>query len=335
MGFGIYSLIVPMLILFTVGISAQGRGTAPTSTPRVDMGSGSIHGKVVLPDGSPVNTAVRVSLQNFRGVLADLFTDNQGQFDITKLVPGAYTLQIEADRLRYDVAVRQVQVFRGMPANEVITLRLKLGAKADTPTGETVSVNELGDKVPAKARKEFERASKLAAEGKSAEAIEHLRSAIALYPDFVMAHNDLGAQLLEQGDLDEAAEELHRAIELNPKAFNPFLNLGIVLIRQHKFSEAAETLKTAVSLSSNSPAARLYLGEALLGTNNPDGAEHEFRSAYTLGGPAYALSLFYLGQIYMNKGERINARKAFEAYLHDAPNGTNAAEAHKLINMLQ
>ena len=35
-----------------------------------------------------------------------------------------------------------------------------------------------------------------------------LKRAIAIYPDYLAAHNDLGAQLLEQAQLDEAADEL-------------------------------------------------------------------------------------------------------------------------------
>jgi len=152
----------------------------------------------------------------------------------------------------------------------------------------------------------------------------------------MMAHNDLGAQLLEQGNLDEAATELHRAIELDPKAFNPYLNLGIVLIRQKKFTEAADTLRKSLSLMSDSPAAKLYLGLALMNKNDFGDAERELKAAYHLGGTVYSDALFYLGELYMRKGERKLARQAFEDYLHDEPsNATNAAQARKLIGTLQ
>lgn len=291
----------------------------------------------MLSNGTSVSQAVRISLQNFRGTQAVIFTDNDGQFDLPNLTPGEYTLEVQGDKLRYDAITEQVQVFRGAPTSVTITLKEKSASDSNQakPPGDVVSVNELDKDVPPKARKEFERASKLASEGKAAEAIEHLRKALTLYPDFMMAHNDLGAQLLEQGKLDEATTELQRAIELDAKTFNPRLNLGIILVRQQRFSEAAETLKQALSLESNSPAAKLYLGMALVGLNDLDGAERELKASYNLGGISYAVALFHLGEVYMNKGERLNAQRAFEAYLHDAPNAANAAEARKLISMLR
>ena len=69
--------------------------------------------------------------------------------------------------------------------------------------------------------------------------------------------------------------------------------------------------------------------------NDSEGAERELNGAYELGGAAYSIALFYLGEIFMQKGERVRARQAFEAYLHDEPNAANAAQARKLIAMLQ
>lgn len=326
-----------VLVLFAGAVSAQ--GTKPDSSSSLPSASnlalGNIHGKIVFPNNTSVDNAVKISLLNYRGSLAVIYTDNEGQFDIPNLTPGEYTLRVEADRLRYEVINEQVQVYRGMPSNVTIALKEKSSSNEARPRGDVISVNELDKDVPPQARKEFDRAGKLAQEGKAAEAIEHLRKVLSLYPNFMAAHNDLGAQLLEQGNLDEAATELRRAIELDAKAFNPYLNLGIILVRQQRFSEAAETLRKALSLESNSPAAKLYLGLALTGLNDLDGAERELKASYNLGGAAFAVALFHLGEIYMNKGERLNAQRAFEAYLHDAPKAVNSAQARKLIRMLQ
>ena len=150
-----------------------------------------------------------------------------------------------------------------------------------------------------------------------------------------MAHNDLGAQLVAQGKLGEAAEELRQATQLDPKAFNPRLNLGIVLVQQHQFSEASDMLKTALGLEPNSPAARLYNGLALEGLNDLNGAEKELQTAHDLGGATYAVALFHLGQIYMNKGERARALKMFESYVREAPNAPDSAQARKMVEILR
>jgi tetratricopeptide (TPR) repeat protein len=288
-----------------------------------------------MPNGTQISQAVRITLQSLRGTQDTVFTDNQGQFEFRSLAPGDYTIEVEADRLKFDTTVERVQVFRSAPTPVTIALKEKTANDGTKSASAVVSVGEIGKDVPAKARKEFDQASKLAKEGKALEAINHLRKAIDIYPNFMMAHNDLGAQLLEQGKFDEAALELKRAIEIDEKAFNPYLNLGVLLVRQKKFSEAAEILKKALSLESNSPAAKLYMGLALAGTNDLEGAERELKAAYNLGGASYSLALFHLGEVYMNRGERALARQALEAYLHDAPNAANAVQARKLISILQ
>ena len=149
------------------------------------------------------------------------------------VAPGDYTVEADPDRdLRFLPGTERVLVRRG--ASSVVTVYLR-AKTVETSTGgdkERFQLAMLNQKVPAAAKREFEAAGRLNAEGNFIESIAALRRAIAIYPDYLMAHNDLGAQLLEQGQLDEAATELRAAIKIDPKAANPLINLGIVLERQ-------------------------------------------------------------------------------------------------------
>ena len=295
---------------------------------------GSISGNVVLPNGAFLNERARITLQTDRGIRSNVYTDNQGHFQFNGLTPTTYEIVVEPDGDRFEIARARVEVFPNSPSILNINLKEK-GSSISRSAATAISTGELDSAIPAQAKKEFERASEASKSGRTEDAIGHLRNAIQLYPSYLMAHNDLGAQLLAQGKLDEAAAEFRRAIQIDSKAFNPCLNLGIVLVQQRKFSDAAETLKTALALQPNSPAALLYHGLALEGTNNLNGAEQELKIAHDLGGPNYAVALFHLGQIYMNKGQRAEARQAFESYVREAPGGPNAAQARKMIGILK
>jgi tetratricopeptide (TPR) repeat protein len=305
-----------------------------SAAAQVIRAGGSINGSVILPSGAPFNDRARVILQNDRGVRSNVYTDNRGRFQFNSLTPSIYEVVIEPDGDRFEIARAKVEVFPGSPSMININLKEKKGSEPSNGV-KVISTGELDTAVPAQAKKEFERASEASKVGKNEEAVAHLRKAIALYPQYVMAHNDLGAQLLALGKLDNAAEEFRRAIQLDDKAFNPRLNLGIVLVEQHQFSEAAAMLKTALALESNSPAARLYNGLALAGSNTLDEAEREFKTAHELGGPTYAVALFHLGELYMNEGRRDLARKALQSYLQEAPNEPNATQARKLLEVLR
>lgn len=329
--------LIALALYASLAAAQTTRPTTPTSTDSASFSTqvGSIKGRVVLEGGTFLAQAARVTLLDLRGVQATIYTDNQGQFEITSLTPGQYTLEVEGDRLLFDVASERIDVRRGAPSVVTVTLKEKPKDGSSRSAVSVASVGELSTDVPAKARAEFEHASKAAKEGKTDEAVAHLRRAIEAYPNFMMAHNDLGAQLLEQGKLDEAADELQRALQIDPKAFNPNLNMGIVLVKQRRYMEGSEVLRKAVALESTSPTAHLYLGLALRGIEDSTGAESELKLAYSTGGAPYAIALFHLGELYMNRGDRMLARQAFELYLRQSPNAANAAQARQLISVLR
>jgi tetratricopeptide (TPR) repeat protein len=309
-----------LVALLALSISAQ-------------SGGGRIEGRVLLPGGHDLYESVRVTLQSLRGIKLSIFTDDRGKFQFQGVTPDIYDVVVEPDLNLYDLTSTKVEVFPGAPALVTVVLKAKTQKALSSPRSNSVSATELDENIPKKARKEFERASDASKAGKTGEAVDHLRSAIAIYPKYLMAHNDLGALLLSEGKLEEAAEELRVAINLDPKAFNPHLNLGIVLVQQHQFHEAAGILKTACLLDSGAPSARLYLGIALAALDEPS-AETELKAAHDLGGTTYAVALFHLGQFYLNHGNRKDALAAFQQFLRESPKGLNSAEAERLVQIL-
>lgn len=294
---------------------------------------GSIRGRIMLPDGNYVSTNVKVTLQTLRDTITTIYTDNQGQFEFADLIPGNYQIEVDpTDREKFEVSSESVQVFKGMPSTVTLTLKPHAPAKRKAAAG-TVSLAELGN-VPSKARKEFEKASEASRKGLIDEAIARLRNAIAIAPTFVVAHNDLGVQLLAQGKLEEAAEVLQRAVNLDATAFNPALNYGIVLVHMHRFAEGKDSLDKALKLQPNSAAARLYSGLAFKGLGSIEDAARELKAAYQTGGTEFAIALFHLGEIYFNE-DRSLSRQYLENYLAVVPDAANAEQVRRMIAILR
>ena len=326
MPLAILALISVALLL---GTSARTLGQGSVA----EVGNAAIRGRVVLPGGAFLTDGVRISLQTIRGIDSSVFTDSTGRFEFTRLAPGKYQILVDADKDRFETAVESVELVRNQ--QYLVTIVLSEKEPPGKPKTATVSAGELDPKVPSKAKKEFERGVAARQQGNTSEALAHLRAAIEIYPRFLMARNDLGAQLLDIGDLDAADQELRKALAIDAAAFNPNLNMGIVLVKKHDFLQALTFLEKAVSLQPQSPAARMYNGLALAGVNEVDRATKELSAAHDLGGPEYAIALFHLGQLLMDHGDRKHARDAFELYLREAPNAANAAMAQKLIGMLK
>lgn len=331
-----YALVAAVII--TTGVTAGAQSTGPPRSSSVNTNEsfapGSIKGTVVGPDGHPLESAVRITLQDLRGSPVTTFTDNEGRFEMRGVTPGSYTLEAEGDRDRYDPGSVHLEVNRQQTTLTTISLRQKANTRPVKANGTTVSVGESDANAPTKARLEFQKASKAVREGRRDEGIEHLRNAVSIYPAYLMAHNDLGAQLLEAGKLEEAQTELELAIKIDPNAFNPHLNLGILLYRQHQLAEALEQLNKAVSIKSDSAQAYFHRGMVQIALQDNEAAAKDLKTSHQLGAATFSIALFYLGQVYLDLGQQREALECFNAFLHASPNSPKAAEAKRMVEMI-
>jgi spermidine synthase len=104
----------------------------------------------------------------------------------------------------------------------------------------------------------------LTAAGRSAEAGEHLQTALDLEPDHASARMALGLLLAADGDLDQAARHLARAVELAPRNPEALKFLGMVELRRGASGPAVTALSTSLVLSPDDPEIQAELGIALL-----------------------------------------------------------------------
>jgi predicted Zn-dependent protease len=315
---------------FTAAPAQLGKPTK--SSDRTAVGEATVRGVVVMSDGSSISEPVKVTLKVLRGDQYSTYTDRDGRFELPHIAPGDYSIEVEADRSRdrFEITNDKLTVRTNTPNFITLTLREKQKTK-EVRRDKTVSVAMLDQKVPPAARHEFDNATRLAREGKSEESIAALQRAIAIYPEYLMALNDLGAQLLEAGRLDEALTTLKTATKIDPNSFNPQLNLGIVMVRQKAFTAALTALDHALSLEPSSPAAHLYAGLAASGENDTVRAERELKSAFDLGGHSFAVTLVYLGRLYIKRGDKQRAIETLEQYLQEDPSGSNVPLVKKML----
>jgi tetratricopeptide (TPR) repeat protein len=217
-----------------------------------------------------------------------------------------------------------------------ITVKRREENKPSESSGPgVVSANELNQKVPGAARKEYEKAVKLSSQSKLQEAVDHLRRAVALYPDYIMAWNTLGIQYLKLKQLDDAASCLNKALEKEPKYFDSRFNLGLVRIEQKNYSDAIAQFSQAIVIDSSQPGAHLWLGFAMLQTNQLPEAENELLKALVGSNSAFVAAHFYLAQVYVKRGDLNEATRALNAYLENAPNGEYAVDSKQLLKKIE
>ncbi|MFY9557739.1 MAG: tetratricopeptide repeat protein, partial [Blastocatellia bacterium] len=171
-----------------------------------------IRGQVFMPDGSPVQKPTRFTLLTDNGTRTEIFfTDSNGRIALPR-INFPYTILVESDGESYDTTMVS---FNPVHAGNyiVVNLRALTASKASKPG--TVKADAVDLNVSPKARQVYDEATKLLQARKYDEAAEMLKRAISLQPDYVQAHNDLGAVYMKLNQLDRAEHTLRHAIQLN------------------------------------------------------------------------------------------------------------------------
>jgi tetratricopeptide (TPR) repeat protein len=255
-----------------------------------------------LPNGAPLHKIIRFTVRTDDGGRNEiLFTDSNGRIEVVQTLNVPYTIIVESDEETY--ATTSVS-FDPAYSGKYITVHLKpLEPKASYAPG-VVTVNSTDQNVAPKAKEIYESALELIKSQQYDQAVEPLKNAISLQPNYFHAYNDLGVLYMKLNKLDLAVDALRRAIKINDKIYLPQLNLGIVLNRQSKFKEAADILTKVERanpdrLSKINPA----LIEATMGAQRWTDAEVEIKKALTLKELDIVDLKIKLGTVLMRQGK--------------------------------
>jgi len=151
----------------------------------------------------------------------------------------------------------------------------------------------------------------LTGEYKWTEARRHLERAIDLDPNYAIAHEQLGLEvLMNLGEVDRGLAELRRAQELDPLSLIINTLLGMAHYRLHEYEQAQTQLRKTLELDPNFHLAREVLAQSFDMQGRFDEAMAECRKALQTSDAPGILAT--LGHIYARAGDRNEALKVLE-----------------------
>jgi tetratricopeptide (TPR) repeat protein len=206
---------------------------------------------------------------------------------------------------------------------------MSVGRNSVCPCGSTKRYKDCcGRLVPAAPRQrndvaaQVNAANSLARAGRISEAASGYLNALALRPDLVEAHANLGALSLEQGQPDQAVASCARALAIRPDFAPAHQTLAQARLSQERFDEAAQHARRAVALNAEFAEAHNTLGNALMKLARLEEALASFRRAISLK-PAFVEAHMNLGRALRSIGHLDAAaasyRRALELNLQFAP----------------
>jgi len=321
-----------LVLAFCGMVHAQDTIELDSKYRTADTNNAVIEGRVSLPSEFAAERYVKITLRNSQVVLSTRYTSKHGEFRFDNLAEGIYFVRAEVDE--FDPVEQKIALGRGITSELNLQLRERKLPRASNNL-RVVSVAELQQVVPAGAKKEYQQGLKFVLKGDVTNAAAHFQNALSIYPEYLAARNDLGAQFLKLKRIDEAEKNFQIVIEKDPKNFNAKFNLGLVRIEHKDYITAISELNQAIAIDSTRPVARLWLGVAMLESGDLVTAERELTKSLVMGGFECIAAHYHLARIYFSRGDLAEASRAVRVYLEEAPKGEYVDDAKQLEQKLK
>ena len=308
------------------------------------QGGSVLEGKVVTPSGTQPNNPVRVKLTFNGRPIHETFTDLSGRFTFPGLKSGTYQLTAEGDGMTFETTAVTADIPAFGGSGQSFTQDVQLRPIIHKPNTGPGVVNAFTQNVPAAAKQAFEAGLKSAEEGKAPAAIENMRKAIQIFPEYFDAHLQLGNVFLKTDQLQEAIAELDKAREINPNDERTYQSFGLLLMKQRNYGVAVAVFAEAARLNPENPMNAVMRATALIhqaaGSENERSyllsrAEIALTQASTLSENRLKPDSMTMALFYELKGDPERAAAELESYMKKTPQLKNSIALEAEIKRLR
>jgi tetratricopeptide (TPR) repeat protein len=278
--------------------------------------------------GGGCDPTAHVQLMGTSGPLLDGRPNEQCEVDFANLPSGTYHVEISGQGFsQTDEFITTTNL------STDLEVEIKGGNDPMTaaPAGPTVSAADLS--VPAKALKAFDKSNALINRQDFPNAIQSLNRAIAIYPSYAAAYNNLGAIYARLGDRDKEREALEKAIRLDSHLAAAYLNLGRMHIAAKDFPAAEAALQQAVANNPTDPIGLVLLSYCQFEDHHLDDAIASSHRAHALKGGHASVHLI-AAKSFEQKHDAPGAIAELEVFLKEEPTGERADQARKDLQIL-
>jgi tetratricopeptide (TPR) repeat protein len=329
--------LLPSLFIFVSVVVAHGQG------------QNSLQGRVISPDGNQPVSPVKVTLTFSGRRVFETFSDLSGRYSFSGLVRGTYQLTAEGDGQTFETTSVSFQLSQFGSSGQLFTQDIQLRAiRGKSGVARVGVVNAFTQDVPKSARDKFERAQKLASEGKGEMVLAQLQDAVKVFPQYFEAHLMIGNHLIQAGRLDEAIPPLDRAREINPNDERVYQSFGLLMMKQRKYPIAVAIFEEAARLNPTNPLNPLMRASALIyqasyvdpaNVTQRNGllnqAELALTQASGLSDKKLKLDPLTSAMFYELKGKPSRAADELEDYLRKTPTAKNVEAIKNEISRLK
>ncbi len=298
--------------------------------PAAAQSTGMVKGKVVGPDGKPVEGAqVTIEFQEGVNRKNTTKTNKNGEFIQIGLFPGSYKVTAEKQGLGAQTFDARIRIGQTAEVNFALVPGQVTQTAEDRKKGEAL-------------KKTFDEGVALSRAGQYEQAVAKFTEGTTIVPNCFDCYYNIAYAEMQQKKFDEAEAAFKKAIEMKPDYVEAWNALATLYNAQKKFDQAAEASSKAASLAAAAPIgagganvdAIYNQGVILWNAGKLQEAKAQFEKAVQLN-PGHAEAHYQLGMALISGGDMAGGVAQFEEYVKLAPEGPNAAQAKAAIAALK
>jgi len=298
--------------------------------------SGNLKVRLTYTDGSPLNVRPLVQLMSgaSNNPVAESYANDEGMAEFLRLELGMYHLRVTGQGIEdADSGIFEVDDRKGAQSVFVTVRRVGEGQPGPAAGSSTVAAADL--KIPDRARKEFDKAGDLLSQKEWQKAIERLNRALALYPNYAAAYNNLAVAFGQLGDRSREREALEHAISINDHFAPAFVNLARFYIKDHDLPQAETWLGKATAADPTNPETLMLLANIELVEKHYDEAVLNCQKAHAMAHERYAVVHYIAARALEHLNRLREAYTELQTFLQEEPAGPRAEAARKELTSLQ
>jgi len=310
---------VPFLLCSVQAQFRNGMGGTENS------GVGNVHIHVVFPNDRSAGPYLLVRLLGSGdAAVGTTYTNDSGEADFGGVRVGDYRVEISGDGIQSTTSDTFEVDNRKMSQAQYIVVRPleDSGPKPVSAHSAMVSATDL--KAPPKARKELDKANEAMALQDYKKAKEHLDKALAVYPDYATAYNNLGVLYAKVNDLPNEEQALKKSISLDDHFAPALLNYGKLCLRQKDFPQAETLLEKEVALDPENAESLLLLADAQYMDHHFDAAIATADLAHSSVRDHPSFVHYIAARAYQQENKQQQALAEFQTFLKEEPKGPRA-----------
>lgn len=229
-----------------------------------------------------VNTMMRASLEHSAG-------DNEEGLPRARVGEDHIETRLseagrELEQGNADRAIAALRLlYKDHPQNEMVALPLAAAqeTKGDLE-GAVATLEGFLQEQPGSVMGHFQSGRLLNQLSRYDQAIEHLKEALEIDPQYFEARFELAVSYHWQGNAPEAEKQYLSAAELMPGDVRPLVNLGHLLMTRHRYRDGEEVLRKALEIRPSCQEALELLGSLYIRASRPNQAAKCYEALLSL-----------------------------------------------------